>query len=48
VLNAILVAICMPYGDAYHTSSCTRIAVASVHRAVVARESLMGSRQLIF
>jgi hypothetical protein len=34
VLNANLVATCMPYADAYHTRSATRNAVASVHRAV--------------
>jgi hypothetical protein len=37
VLNANLVAMCMPYGDACHTRPATRSAGASVHRAVVVR-----------
>jgi hypothetical protein len=44
VLNANLVAMCMPYGDAYHTRSATRNAGASVQRAVVVRQARMGSR----
>jgi hypothetical protein len=43
VLNANLVAMCMPYGDAYHTRSATRNAGASVQRAVVGRQAHMGS-----
>jgi hypothetical protein len=43
VLNANLVAPCMPYGDAYHTRSVTRNAGASVQRAVVVRQAQMGS-----
>jgi hypothetical protein len=43
VLNANLVAMCMPYGDAYHTRSATRNARASVQRAVVVRQAQMGS-----
>jgi hypothetical protein len=43
VLNANLVAMCMPYGDAYHTRSATRNAGASVQRAVVVRQTQMGS-----
>jgi hypothetical protein len=43
VLNANLVAMCMPYGDAYHTRSATRNAGASVQRAVVVRQAQMGS-----
>jgi hypothetical protein len=39
VLNANLVAMCMPYGDAYHTRSATRNAGASVQRAVVGRQA---------
>jgi hypothetical protein len=38
VLNANLVAMCMPYGDAYRTRSATRSASASVQRAVVVRQ----------
>jgi hypothetical protein len=44
VLNANLVAMCMPYGDAYHTRSATRNAGASVQRAVVVRQAQMESR----
>jgi hypothetical protein len=43
VLNANLVALWMPYGDAYHTRSATRNAGASVQRAVVMRQVRMGS-----
>jgi hypothetical protein len=43
VLNANLVAMCMPYGSAYHTRSATRNAGASVQRAVVVRQARMGS-----
>jgi hypothetical protein len=43
VLNANLVAMCMPYGDAYHTRSATRNAGASVQRAVVVQQAQMGS-----
>jgi hypothetical protein len=43
VLNANLVAMCMPYGDAYHTRAATRNAGASVQRAVVVRQAQMGS-----
>jgi hypothetical protein len=43
VLNADLVATCMPYGDEYHTRSATRYAGASVQRAVVLRQAQMGS-----
>jgi hypothetical protein len=43
VLNANLVAICKSYVDAYHTRSGTRNAGASVRRAVVLRQSQMGS-----
>jgi hypothetical protein len=43
VLNANLVAMSMPYGDEYHTSSATRSAGASVLRPVVARQPHMGS-----
>jgi hypothetical protein len=43
VLNANLVAMGMPYGDAYHTKSATRNAGASVQRAVVVREAHVGS-----
>jgi hypothetical protein len=43
VLNANLVAMCMPYGDAYDTGSATRNAGASVQRAVVVRQAHMGS-----
>jgi hypothetical protein len=42
VLNANLVAKCMPYGDAYHTRSVTRNAGASVQRAVVVWQAQMG------
>jgi hypothetical protein len=38
VLNANLVAMCMPSCDAYHTRSVTRNAGASVHRAVEVRQ----------
>jgi hypothetical protein len=43
VLNANRVAMCMPYGDAYHTRSATRNAGALVQRAVVVRQVQMGS-----
>jgi hypothetical protein len=43
VINANLVAMCKPYGDAYHTRSVTRNAGASVRRAVVVRQAQMGS-----
>jgi hypothetical protein len=43
VLYANLVAMCMPYGDAYHTRSATRDAGTSVQRAVVVRQAQMGS-----
>jgi hypothetical protein len=43
VLNANLVAICLPYGDAYHTRSATRKAGASVQRAIVVRRVHVGS-----
>jgi hypothetical protein len=42
-LNANLVAMCMPYCDAYHTRSATRNAGASVQRALVVRQAQMGS-----
>jgi hypothetical protein len=42
VLNAILVAMCMPHGDTYHTRSSTRNAGASVQRAFVARQAQPG------
>jgi hypothetical protein len=42
VLNANLVAMCMPYGDAYHTRSATRNAGASVQRGFVVRQAQMG------
>jgi hypothetical protein len=45
VLNANLVAMCMPYSDAYHTRSATRNAGASDQRAVVVRQAQMGSHQ---
>jgi hypothetical protein len=43
VLNANLVAMCMPYGDPYHTRSATRNAGASVQRAVVVQQAQMVS-----
>jgi hypothetical protein len=43
VLNANLVAMCMPYGDAYHTRSATRNAGASGQRAIVVRQAQMRS-----
>jgi hypothetical protein len=43
VLNANLVAMCMPYGDPYQTRSATRNAGASVQRAIVVRQAQMGS-----
>jgi hypothetical protein len=43
VLNTNLVAMCMPYGDAYHTRSATRNAGASVQGAVVVQQAQMGS-----
>jgi hypothetical protein len=43
VLNANLVAMCMPNGDAYHTMSATRNAGASVQLAVVVQQAQMGS-----
>jgi hypothetical protein len=45
VLNANLVAMCMSYGDAYHTRSATRNAGASVQRAVVVRGAHVGSHR---
>jgi hypothetical protein len=42
VLNANLGAMCMPYGDAYHTRSVTRNAGASVQRAVVLWQAQIG------
>jgi hypothetical protein len=44
VLNANLVAMCMPYGDAYHTRSAPPNAGALVQHAVVVRQVQMGSR----
>jgi hypothetical protein len=41
VLNANLVAMCMPYGDAYHTRSAPRNAGALVQHAVVVRQVQM-------
>jgi hypothetical protein len=43
VLNANLVAMCMPCCEAYHTRSATRNAGASVQHAVVVRQVQMGS-----
>jgi hypothetical protein len=43
VLNASLVAMCMPYGYAYHTRSATRNVGVLVQRAVVVRQEQMGS-----
>jgi hypothetical protein len=43
VLKANLVAMCRPYGDAYHTRSATRNSGASVQRAVVVRQAQMES-----
>jgi hypothetical protein len=43
VLNANLVAMCMPYGDGDHTRSATRNAGASVLRAVVVQQAQMGN-----
>jgi hypothetical protein len=43
VLNANLVAMCMPYGDANHTRSATRNAGASVQRTVMVRQAQVGS-----
>jgi hypothetical protein len=43
VLNASLVGMCMPYGDAYHTRSGPRNAGALVQHAVVVRQVRMGS-----
>jgi hypothetical protein len=45
VLDANLVVMCMPYGDAYHTMSATRNAGASVQRDVVVRQSQLRSHQ---
>jgi hypothetical protein len=45
VLDANLVAMCMPYGDAYHTRSATRNAGVSVQRAVVVQEAQMGGHR---
>jgi hypothetical protein len=42
VLNANFIAVCMPYGDAYHASSAPRNAGASVQHAVVVRQVQMG------
>jgi hypothetical protein len=44
VLNANLVAMCMPYDDAYHTRSAMRNAGASVQRADVVRQAQKGSQ----
>jgi hypothetical protein len=44
LINANPIAMCMPYGDAYHTRSVTRNAGALVQRAVVVRQTQMGSR----
>jgi hypothetical protein len=43
VLNANLVEMCMPYGDAYHTMSATQNAGASVQRDVAVRQSQLRS-----
>jgi hypothetical protein len=43
ILHANLVAMCMPYGDAYHMRSAPRNAGAFVQHAVVVREVQMGS-----
>jgi hypothetical protein len=43
VLNANLVAMCMPHGEECHTSSAKRSAGASVLRSVVVRQPHMGS-----
>jgi hypothetical protein len=43
VLNANLVAMCVPYGDAYHTRSATRNAGVSVQGAVLVRLVQIGS-----
>jgi hypothetical protein len=43
VLSANLVAMSMPYGDAYHTRPVTRNAGASVQRAFVVWQTQMGS-----
>jgi hypothetical protein len=43
VLNAYLVAMCILYRDAYHTTSATWTAGASVQRAVVVRQAHVGS-----
>jgi hypothetical protein len=43
VLDANVLAMCMPFGDTYHTRPATSNASASVHRAVAARLSQMGS-----
>jgi hypothetical protein len=43
VLNANLAARCIPYGDEYHARSATRNAGNSVQRAVMVRQSQMGS-----
>jgi hypothetical protein len=43
VLNANLVAMCMPHGEECHTSSAKRSAGASVLRYVVVRQPHMGS-----
>jgi hypothetical protein len=42
VLSANLVAMCMPYGDAYYTRSATRNAGASVQRPDVVQQAQMG------
>jgi hypothetical protein len=43
VLNSNLVAMLMPYGDAYHTMSSTQNISASVQRAVAVLQSQIGS-----
>jgi hypothetical protein len=43
VLNANLVAMCMPYGDVYHTRSATRNAGALFQHAALVRQVQMGS-----
>jgi hypothetical protein len=43
VLSVNLVAMCMQYGDAYHRSSATRNAGASVQRTAVVQQAQVGS-----
>jgi hypothetical protein len=43
VLNENLVAMCIPYGEAYHTRSAARNAGALVQHAVAVRQVQMGS-----